>query len=231
MTPDAVHDAAGPPELPADLAFVCCDDDEIPQIFAGLLIARAAANMDESVVLGEAYEETAGLVDRVLDMAARLGDERVVCILDQNLDCYDEGKFQGTALVRKLRLRDFRGLLVIQSANDALDDERDYKAAGADGSIGKAVKGGVPAMIDILSRLYHARFGVQGREAMMGRLWDTEAQPGPLASAAMQPACVIAPTPPSSISSPRTSAESRPQLGGACTGWSWSSRAQGATSR
>ena len=41
-----------------------------------------------------------------------------------------------------LRRRGFGGVLVIQSANDELEDEQMYKAAGSDGSIGKAVKGG-----------------------------------------------------------------------------------------
>ena len=61
--------------------------------------------------------------------------------------------------VRALRQRGFGGVLVIQSANDELEDEEAYKAAGADGSIGKAVRGGVPVMLGVLGRLYHARFG------------------------------------------------------------------------
>ena len=61
--------------------------------------------------------------------------------------------------MRELRRRGFGGVLVIQSANDELEDEQMYKAAGADGSIGKAVKGGVPAMLEVLGRLYHLRFG------------------------------------------------------------------------
>ena len=54
--------SSGPPTLPAGLAFVCCDDDEMPRIFAQLLITKAAADEDESRVLGETYEEVAGLV-------------------------------------------------------------------------------------------------------------------------------------------------------------------------
>ena len=42
--------------------------------------------------------------------------------------------------------------------NDELDDERSYVAAGADGSIGKAVKGGVPEVLSKLGQLWHARW-------------------------------------------------------------------------
>ena len=167
-TPTMAQDAAAgaPPTLPAGLAFVCCDDDEMPRIFAQLLITKAAADEDESRVLGETYEEVAGLVEQVLSMAARLGDERVLCVLDQNLDGFDAGRFIGTDLVKELRRRGFGGVLVIQSANDEHEDEAAYKAAGADGSIGKAVKGGVSVMIDKLAQLYHERLG--GGKARVG---------------------------------------------------------------
>ena len=105
-------------------------------------------------------------MEQVLSMAARLGDERVLCVLDQNLDGFDAGRFIGTDLVKELRRRGFGGVLVIQSANDEHEDEAAYKAAGADGSIGKAVKGGVSVMIDKLAQLYHERLG--GGKARVG---------------------------------------------------------------
>ena len=72
-------------------------------------------------------------MEQVLKMAKRLGDHRVLCIIDQNLDDFDAGAFTGTGLVRELRERGFGGLLVIQSANDELEDEQGYLDAGADG--------------------------------------------------------------------------------------------------
>ena len=98
-------------------------------------------------------------------MAARLGDDRVLCIFDQNLDGFEAAPVTGTGLVRELRRRGFGGLLVIQSANDEQDDAQAYKAAGADGNIGKAVKGGIPEMLDVLGRLWHARFPAQGESS------------------------------------------------------------------
>jgi hypothetical protein len=160
-----VHDgssAAGSGEaahvLPPGLAFVCCDDDEMPRLFARVLLTAAAADEVESAILGESYQEVAGLVERVLDMGRRLGDAHVILVLDQNLDGYEEGRFLGTGLVGELRRRGFNGVLVIQSANDELEDEKAYVAAGADGSIGKAVKGGAQTMLSVIGRLWHARF-------------------------------------------------------------------------
>ena len=72
------------------------------------------------------------------------------------------GSSQGTALFGELRSRGFGGLLIIQSANDELEDERAYIAAGADGSVGKAVKGGVQTMLGVLARLWHEKFAGGG---------------------------------------------------------------------
>jgi hypothetical protein len=58
-----------------------------------------------------------------------------------------------------MRRQGFEGLLIIQSANDEAEDECMYVAAGADGAIGKAVKGGAANMLAVLGRLWHRRFG------------------------------------------------------------------------
>ena len=68
----------------------------------------------------ETYEEVATLVDRVVAMGRRLGPEKVVCILDQNLDSYEEGFFTGTGLVGEMRRSGFEGLIVIQSAKHSI---------------------------------------------------------------------------------------------------------------
>ena len=129
--------------------------------------------------------QVCGLVERVLTLAGRLGHERVVCILDQNLTYGAAGHYLGTDLVRQLRSRGFVGVCVVQvrvntrtmlqewqlsdlrarcarcaqSANDAPEDAQLYIEAGADGSMGKAVKGGVKGMVDVVGRVWLAKFG------------------------------------------------------------------------
>ena len=80
-------------------------------------------------------------------------------MLDQHLDAYDEGSFLGTDLVKEMRSKGFEGLIIIHSANDGVEDERDYAAAGADGCVGKAVKGGTTAILSTISQLWYQRFG------------------------------------------------------------------------
>ena len=146
-----------PDELPTGLVFVCCDDDPMPRMFAEVLISSAAADEDESVILGETFTDVMGLPDRLCELAGRVGHDKVVAILDQNLDQYDEGHFTGCEICRVLRQRDFRGVIVIQSANDEKDDELLYMQAGADAAIGKAVHGGPAAILGVIARAWHGR--------------------------------------------------------------------------
>ena len=132
-----------PQALPKGIVFVCCDDDDMPRIFAeNVLLPAVDADMSASQILGSTYEEVAGTPDLIMALAARHGHDRVYGIFDQNLTNYHEGALFGTALVRELRQRGFNGVLVIQSANDETAAEREYIAAGADGSIGKVLRGG-----------------------------------------------------------------------------------------
>jgi len=57
---------------------------------------------EDSMVLGESYEEAAGLVDTVLAEAAKRGDGNVVCILDQNME-FPAGLVLGTEVTSSLR--------------------------------------------------------------------------------------------------------------------------------
>ena len=143
--------------LPADLALVCCDDDLIPRYLYRVLLKTAKASPTESAIVGESYAQVAGLADTVLEKARRLGPERVVCLFDENLDGYEEGSFKGSEIIAELRARDFTGLAIVRSANDEPSAVHDYIAAGADGFIGKAVKGGHKAAMAIISRLWHSK--------------------------------------------------------------------------
>ena len=94
----------------------------------------------------------------VIEKAQRLGHERVVCVFDENLD-FKENSFKGSKIVAELRQRNFAGLAIIQSANDEPESVTEYIAAGADGFIGKAVKGGRQAIVDRISALWHSKHG------------------------------------------------------------------------
>ena len=166
----APADALAPRTLPEGLAFVCCDDDMFPRMLAPLLITAACASEEESLVLGETYDEVAELVELVVAKGRRLGNARVVCVIDQNLEAYAEGAFYGTELIKEMRARDFDGLVIVQSANDGPEDERAYLAAGADGCLGKAIKGGAPAMLTVICRLWHQRFGEASAATQQQRL-------------------------------------------------------------
>ena len=146
-----------PQVLPADLAIVCCDDDLIPRYLYRVLLKAAKASKTESVIVGKSYSQVAGLADMVLEKARRLGHERVVCLFDENLDGYEDGSFKGSEIIAELRARHFTGLAIIRSANDEPNAVRDYIAAGADGFIGKAVKGGHKAAVAIIRRLWHSK--------------------------------------------------------------------------
>lgn len=141
--------------LPEGLVFVCVDDDDMPRIFASAVLAAANADVDSSLILGETYEEARSCPDRVMQLCAEHGEERVVLILDQNIDQYAEGALYGTDLCCKIRERGFRGTIAISSANDELQDEREYLHAGADVCIGKGLTGGVPTILAKLANAHH----------------------------------------------------------------------------
>lgn len=146
---------AAAPQLPAGMVFVCCDDDEIPRIFAESVILPATqADLTASRVVGETYAEAVGVPDLVMALAAEYGHERVYGLFDQNLTSYDEGAIFGTSMCRELRQRGFRGALVIQSANDELSDASEYLAAGANGCVAKALKGGPDELLRQLAQLW-----------------------------------------------------------------------------
>jgi CheY-like chemotaxis protein len=143
--------------LPSELIFVCCDDDVIPRIFAeSVLLPAACADDKLSKVLGESYKEIKSVPDLVMDLAEHHGHDRVVGLFDQNLTNFHESPVYGTEFCRELRKRGFTGCLVIQSANDEIEAEREYLAAGANGSLGKALRGGADELLSRLAPCYWA---------------------------------------------------------------------------
>ena len=143
--PAAEVDAEAAPAAEGDLValqpgtlLICADDDKIARICYRPLIKLSKA--EDSMVLGESYEEAAGLVDTVLAEAAKRGDGNVVCILDQNME-YPAGLVLGTEVTSSLREAGFKGVIAIRSANDEPASQKMYDAAGASGHLGKDAKG------------------------------------------------------------------------------------------
>ena len=114
---------------------VCADDDKVPRTqYKGL---SKKLNVKESHILGEKFEEVAGLAQTVTQLAAKHGSENMVCIFDQNMDKYEGQKVLGTDVVRQLRSTGFKGVIFIRSANDDAASEAKYIRAGANGCLGK----------------------------------------------------------------------------------------------
>jgi len=140
--------------LPEGLVFFWVDDDEMPRIFAKVVLAAARADMSSSQIIGEEFSEASTCPQRVMALASTHGEDCVIVVLDQNIE-YSEGALYGTELCMQIRALGFRGTMLINSANDELQDERDYLQAGADGSIGKGISGGVGVILAKLAELHH----------------------------------------------------------------------------
>jgi len=137
-------------ELPTGMIAVACDDDRAGRTsLKGILKQRSLnLNLDKSLICGETFEEAESLVEKVLSMAHEYGDERILCIFDQNLDMYvlrnrdkaSAGKIReiyGTDITKSLRSQGFRGAIFIRSANDDCESANTYANAGATGSLSK----------------------------------------------------------------------------------------------
>ena len=152
-----------PPPLPEGLCFVFVDDDKIARLLAKKHIAQFRPH-ERSVVLGETRTETALVPERVSALGTELGAERVITILDQNMN-YVDGDVFGTDICRILR-QDFawEGAILILSANCEASDERDYLHAGADGALEKGVS--AASQMNALAQVYRRRFPDKACSAM-----------------------------------------------------------------
>jgi len=71
-------------------------------------------------------------------MIMQVKHSNIVCILDQNLTTYKEGRIYGTDITRGLLKAGFKGLVFICSANDECASVKQYLDAGATGSLKKS---------------------------------------------------------------------------------------------
>jgi len=131
--------AETPVQLEEGTVLICCDDDLVPRAQYNSIIAKkrlGPVDCDNSRVLGATYSEAANLVGTVLQCSAEIGDDKLVCIFDQNMD-YSEGNVKGTEVVAELRSRGFKGVIFIRSSDDDSDSKKEYSKAGASGFLSK----------------------------------------------------------------------------------------------
>ena len=140
--------------LPAEALLIAADDDLIARRGYKGLIKKLQAQ--DSMILGETYEEAANLVQTVMDQ--KRAHRNVICIFDQNME-YAAGAVLGTDVTRTLREKGFKGVIVIRSANDEPAMQKLYIQAGANGHLAKHGK-----VVDLVAKLMH----IYSRALQMG---------------------------------------------------------------
>jgi len=142
------------PGLQPGSLLICADDNKIARTrFKGII---NLTKPEDSMVVGESYEEAAGLFEIVLAEAAKRGDGKVVCIFDQHME-YAAGTILGTEITASLREAGFQGVIIIRSENVGPRSRKIYLEAGANGYLSK--NGPAVGHADALMRVYSRTFG------------------------------------------------------------------------
>jgi len=141
--------------LPEGLVFLVADDDELARMVAESIIHAAKGDPDHSVVLGRTYNEVQSIPQLTMELAAKFGSGKMIVILDQFMDRFDEGTIKGSDLAKVLRAGGFDGVVIIQSGDNDMCAELQYIAAGADGSICKG--DGLTESLAEIAQLWHSR--------------------------------------------------------------------------
>eukprot|EP00615_Pteridomonas_danica_P014739 CAMPEP_0114406222 /NCGR_PEP_ID=MMETSP0102-20121206/21026_1 /TAXON_ID=38822 ORGANISM="Pteridomonas danica, Strain PT" /NCGR_SAMPLE_ID=MMETSP0102 /ASSEMBLY_ACC=CAM_ASM_000212 /LENGTH=531 /DNA_ID=CAMNT_0001572073 /DNA_START=418 /DNA_END=2013 /DNA_ORIENTATION=+ len=123
-------------DMPSHLKVCALDDSElICKGYQRLLLSRLGADIPNSVVC---CPKTHGQVEVFVNKALNSD----ICILDQHIELNGDNTHQtvlGTDIARELRVRKFRGLVLIRSANSSELDAQEYMADGSvHGTLGKA---------------------------------------------------------------------------------------------
>ena len=146
-----------PTELPEGTVLVCADDDKVSRMMLNAIIHLQGLNADQtkSIVVGETLQEAQGLVQTVMDIAARVGERKVICIFDQMME-YGTATVLGTDVTAHLRSVGFKGIVLIRSANDDHFAREMYRDAGASGFLSKSTRKGSALVKSIVSQCYDA---------------------------------------------------------------------------
>ena len=113
---------------------IAADDDKVMRMGYKMLYKKLK-NLD---INNSTFDEACTVADRVLKLAGQYGEDKILVILDQNLDGYPEGRVYGTGITKELRDSGFGGPIFIRSANDDIDAVSKYIRAGATGSLSKS---------------------------------------------------------------------------------------------
>jgi len=133
------------PAIPVvnEVIIIALDDDKAPRALAKGLIRLVGAS-DQSVILGEFYNEAINVSQPVFEAASKVGEHNVVCVFDQNM-IYSEGAVLGSDLTKQLRDQGFNGLIIVRSANDSEESQKIYLDAGASAALSKGTSAKVVA--------------------------------------------------------------------------------------
>ena len=71
------------PPLPPGMQLICADDDPAPRAGYRGLIRKLNIDKERCLILGETHKEALHLTETVLTVAAKHGDENVLCVFDQ----------------------------------------------------------------------------------------------------------------------------------------------------
>ena len=142
------------PQMPEGMVYFLCNDDNISRRIGELILRQKClgADMNQSQIVGGTYFEAMSLVTNVLAAGALHGNDKVICIIDQNLE-YQDIKVLGTDITRSLINEGFTGLIFIRSANDDFESVGEYRQTGATGYIRKDMT--VEDAAEDLARQYH----------------------------------------------------------------------------
>ncbi|KAL1499853.1 hypothetical protein AB1Y20_012536 [Prymnesium parvum] len=159
-TPAAVAVSDVAPPLPKGLVIVHADDDIMPRMFMEGFVEFVAAD-SSSLILGEEYADLQKLPQTVASIANRIGDDRVVVVLDQYMELPGVPILLGTDLCKQLREEHaFGGVVIILSANDEDENVALAMRAGADALVGKGVNNNMGKLQTVVASLYYARFSL-----------------------------------------------------------------------
>ena len=143
------------PQMPVGMVYFLCDDDNISRRIGELILRQKCLGADLNLcqIVGDTYAEAVSFVANVLAAGALHGNDKVICIIDQNLQ-YRDIKVLGTDLTQSLINEGFTGLIFIRSADDNFESVGEYRQAGATGYIRKDMP--IEDAAEDLARQWHA---------------------------------------------------------------------------